>query len=250
MLLSSLLLAAAVVAPFAAPYSPGERTSYSINYLGMRMGTASITVGEREGSLVPVALEAHTTGFASAVYDFREKLISQIDPESGLPAHFILDTNERGRRHYDTTDYDRAAAKAIVIQRGKTTSRDEVAIPPRTVDFVALVFQLRSLPLEPGDRRTFSVLSGDQVREVVTEVMDRETVKTRAGTFAALRIRVPTNFSGTFSERHPTYLWLSDDAARIVLRITTDFSFGGATAELASYTPGRAGVDGSARREE
>jgi hypothetical protein len=242
-----LLVAASLGVPGATPFAPGERMGFSINYLGMRMGTASITVGERVGSLFPVELEAHTTGLAGSVYDFRERLVSNIDPETGLPASFVLDTNERGRKHHDTTDYDRRAGTAVVIERGKTTSTDRVTIPPEALDFVALVFQLRRMPLEPGDRHTFQVLSGKTLYPVITEVMGRETVQTKAGTFAALKIRVPTGFTGKFSERNPTILWLSDDAARIVVRLSTDFSFGGAVGELVSYRPGAPPVNGDAR---
>ncbi len=245
----ALLLAAALGAPGSSPYSTGERMGFTIDYLGMRMGTASITVLPPAGALVPVQLEAHTTGLASGIYDFREKLTSNLDPETGMPSSFVLDTNERGRKHYDTTEYDRTAGKAVVVQRGKTTSTDTVAAPPDALDFVALVFQLRRMPLQPGDRHTFQVLSGTDVHPVVTEVMGRETVKTRAGTFVALKVRVPTGFTGAFSERNPTYLWLSDDSSRIVVRLSTDFSFGGAVAELISYRPGLPGVDGTAKKE-
>jgi hypothetical protein len=248
MLLAHLLLAAVLAAP-APPYSAGERMRFTINYLGMRMGTASITVQEPADSAVPVQLEAHTTGLASAIYDFDEKLVSTIDPESGLPSSFVLDTRERDWRHHDTTRYDRPAGKAVLVEKGKTTSTKEIPISPETLDFVALVFQLRRMTLEPGDRRTFSVLAGSKVNTVVVEVMDRERVKTHAGTFPTVKIRVPTGFTGKFSERNPTYLWLSDDADRIVVRISTDFSFGGAVAELISYTPARGRMDGTAKTE-
>jgi hypothetical protein len=249
MLVLALALSAAVAAPEPTPLAAGERTSFSINYLGMRMGTASITVGARTGALVPVQLEAHTTGLAGAVYDFKERLTSNIDPDTGLPGSFVLDTHENGWKHHDTTDYDRAAGKALYVERGKTTSRKMVPFPPGALDFVALVFQLRRMPLEPGDRHTFPVLSGDEVHDVVTEVMGREAVRTRIGTYVALRVRIPTGFTGRFSERNPTYLWLSDDALRIVVRLSTDFSFGGAVAELTSYRAGTPGLDGTARNQ-
>jgi hypothetical protein len=241
MLLAPLLLAAALLGP-PPPHSPGERTAYSIDYLGMRMGTASIEVGEVDGAGQPVALEAHTTGVASALYDFKEKLQSRLDVETGLPLESVLDTHENGRPHHDTTEYRREEGKAVVIQRGKTTSTDRIAIQPGTVDFVALVFLLRRAELSPGLRRTFSVLSGKDVHQVVVEVVGRETVNTRLGPFPAFKIRVPTGFTGKFSEKNPTFLWLSDDPRRVVVKITTDFSFGGAAANLTSYRPGSGGT--------
>jgi hypothetical protein len=222
---------------------------FTINYLGMRMGTSTISVGFPQGTLLPVELEAHTTGVAGSLYAFREKLVSTLDPDTGLPVVGVVDTDERGWRHHDTTSYERSEGRASVRGEGKTTNTKVVAVEPGTVDFVALVFLLRRMPLEPGATRTFSVLSGDTLRDVIIEVMQRETVKTDAGTFPTVKIRVPTGFSGKFSEQRPTYLWLSDDARRIVVRIATDFSFGGAVAELVSYRPGQAtGVDGAGQQ--
>jgi hypothetical protein len=241
MVLAPLILAAALLGP--PPQDTfGERMGFSIDYLGMRMGTASIEVGAPDGAALPVALEAHTTGVASALYDFREKLLSRLDLETGLPVENVLDTSEKGRPHHDTTEYRRAEGKAVVIQRGKTTSTDRIAIQPETMDFVALVFQLRRAELAPGQRRTFSVLSGKDVHQVLVEVVGRETVKTKLGPYLALKIRVPTGFTGKFSEKNPTYLWLSDDPQRIVVKITTDFSFGDAAANLVSYRPGSGGA--------
>lgn len=245
MVIAPLLLAAALLAP-PPPHSPGERMGYSIDYLGMRMGTASIQVGEPDGVGQAVALEAHTTGVASALYDFREKLLSRLDLETGLPLDNVLDTNENGRPHLDTSEFRRAEGKAVVIQRGKTTSTDRIAIRPETVDFIALVFLLRRAELAPGLRRTFSVLSGKEVQQVVVEVVGRETVRTRLGPFPAFKIRVPTGFTGKFSEKNPTFLWLSDDPRRVVVKITTDFSFGDAAANLISYRPGSASPEGGA----
>ncbi|HET6437639.1 MAG TPA: DUF3108 domain-containing protein [Anaeromyxobacter sp.] len=239
MTLVPLFLATVLGASHPAPYSSGEQMRFGINFLGMRMGTAQIAVGDEAEGLVPLDLEAHTTGVAGAFYGFREKLTSRVDPETGLPRLFVIDTHERNWKHLDTTEYRRDAGKAVVIEQGKTTSRTEVPIEPDTLDFVALVFQLRRLPLEPGLRHVFSVVSGtEHPHQVIAEVMDRQVITTRAGTFATLKVRVPTGFTGKFSERSPTYLWLSDDVRRVVVRIATDFSFGGAVAELLSYRPG------------
>ena len=70
----------------APPYAPGERMAFGISYLGMRLGTAAVSVDPSEGALVPVELEAHTTGVASSVYAFRERLRTTVDPDTGLPA--------------------------------------------------------------------------------------------------------------------------------------------------------------------
>ena len=242
-----LLLAASALLP--PPYAPGERMRFSIDLMGMRMGTATIEVQEEGEHGIPIRLEAHTTGVANAVYSFRQELVSHLEPETGLPTLFVIDQRERNWKHLDTTTYDRVKGEATLVERGKRVHTKRTAIPPDAVDFVALVFQLRRMPLEPGDRRTFSVLSGVKLRDVIVEVMKREYVRTKAGTFAALKIRVPTGFTGKFSEKKPTYLWLSDDPRRIVVKLTTDFSFGSAVGELRSYKAGDDRPSDTARRD-
>lgn len=245
--LAPLLLAATALLP--PPYAPGERMRFSIELMGMRMGTATIEVGEPGARGVPIRLEAHTTGVANTVYSFRQELVSHLEPETGLPTLFVINQRERNWKHLDTTEYDRVNGVATLVERGKRVLTKTTAIPPDAVDFVALVFQLRRMPLAPGDRRTFSVLSGVKLRDVVVEVMEREIVRTKAGTFPALKIRVPTGFTGKFSEKKPTYLWLSDDPRRIVVKLTTDFSFGSAVGELRSYQAGGQEPPGTARRD-
>jgi hypothetical protein len=238
-LVPSVALALALSAPAALPHVPGERMEYSVSYMGVTMGRARLSVGRIEGEILPVFLESRTTGLMSLV-SLRQQLASYLDVDTGLPRRSSLDAEEAGYRHTDTTQYDRAAGKASVRQRGKHDNTYELEVPPETVDFVALVFQLRRVPLEPGTRLPFHVLSGKRVAEVTVEVTGREVVSTRAGDFTAVKVRVPTGFTGRFSEKNPTYVWISDDPRRIVVRITTDFSIGQATAGLVSYQPGAA----------
>ena len=237
MLAAALSLSLAVAVPAAIPHAPGERMDYAVSYMGMQMGKARLSVGRVEGEILPVFLESRTTGLM-AVVDLRQQLASYLDVETGLPRRTSLDAVEAGYRHTDTAQFDRAAGKASVRERGKHDNTYEVEVPPDTVDFVALVFRLRALPLQPGTRLSFPVLAGKRVSNVTVEVVGRERVSTAAGDFDALKVRVPTGFTGKFSEKNPTHVWLSDDARRIVVQIATDFSVGHAVAGLVAYRPG------------
>ncbi len=242
----ALLLAALVLsaAPPALPFAPEERMDFNVSYLGLKVGTARIAVGQPIDSLLPVFLQARTGGIAS-IADVREALVSNLDTATLLPRLATLDAVEPGYRHSDRTHFDREAGKATFTSRGKSESTEVVDVPPGTLDFVALVFRLRTLPLPDGARNEFPVLAGSKVSQVVTVVEGRERVETGAGTFQAVRVRIPTGFTGKFSERNPTYLWFSDDARRIVVRIGTDFVIGRAVATLVSYEPGRLPADGA-----
>jgi hypothetical protein len=238
-----ILLTALAMAPAAAEPAPavghaaGEQMEFSIHHRGLFLGRARIQVGRPEGRILPVFLEARTSGVAS-VFDFRQQLASYLDLDTGLPRSSSLASKEGDYRHFDTADFDRQSNVARVRIRGKHDNTYDVPVPPGTLDFVALVFRLRALPLDDGRRHAFHVLARRDVALVVCEVVGREQVSTRAGSFPAVKVRVPTSFRGEFEEKNPTFVWFSDDARRIVLRISTGFAIGHATARLESYTPG------------
>jgi len=225
-------------APAAPTYAPDEAMDFKVEWSGLPVGKARIWVGQPAGQLVPVFLQAQTAGLVGFV-TVRQLLVSNLDAVTGLPRSATLDALEPGDyRHSDQVRYDREAGTATVRQKGKHDKTYDLEVPPGTLDFVALVFRLRAMPLEPGARHDFPVLSGRKVTTVTVEVLERERIETRAGSFDALKVKVPTGFDGKFQEKSPTFLWLSDDARRLVVRISTDFAVGRGVADLVAYRPG------------
>lgn len=232
-------LPAAPVKPHAgAPHTPGESMEFVVELGGFKAGVARLSVGQREGAVLPVHLVSRSAGLA-AIVSLKQSLVSLLDTATGLPRSSQLEGIEPSYRHTDTASFDRSANVAEVREVGRYDRTYRIEVPPGTLDFVALVFRLRLLPLEPGASLPFPVLSGRTVSTVVASVEGREEVKTRVGTFPAIKVRVPTGLSGKFSEKSPTYIWFSDDAQRRVVRISTNFGFGRAVAILSAYTPGQ-----------
>lgn len=225
--------------PAVVPWLPDERMDFEINYLGVTMGKARIAVARPGNGVTPVQLFSRSAGVMS-VLTFRQTMVSNLDDLTLLPRSSMLDAAEPGGyKHTDTARFDRATNKATVREKGRFDHTYEVDVPEGTLDFVALIFRLRTVPLPEGASHEFQVLSGRTVSKVVATVMRREQVKTEAGNFPAVKVRVPTGFTGKFSEKNPTYVWFSDDVRRVVVRISTDFAIGRAEAELTSYRPGQ-----------
>jgi hypothetical protein len=204
-----------------------------------KAGEARLTVGPRDGDVLPVSLVTRTTGLVG-LFKLRSGLLSNLDVASGLPRSSRLEGVEPNYRHVDTAVFDRDAGIATVREVGRFDNTYEIEVPPGTLDFVALVFRLRTLPLRDGETHEVHVLSGRKVARIVTVVEGREVVKTPAGDFPSVKVRVPTGLTGKIAEKTPTYIWFSDDARRVVVRISADFSVGRANALLTSYTPGKA----------
>jgi hypothetical protein len=237
-------IAAPLVASFVPPRS-NETMEFSVSYLGVTMGKVRLFVGKVDPAVAPVFLQAQTSSVLSLL-TIRQQVASYLDVSTGLPRSGSIDGVAGSYRHTDTVQYDRATNKATIREKGRYDNTYLVDVPPDTLDFVALVYGLRSRSLEPGTKHEFRVLTGRKVNTIVAEVVGRERVETKAGTFPAVKVRVPTGFDGKFSEKDPTFVWFSDDARRVVVRISANFAIGHATASLVSYAPGAPNLESAA----
>jgi hypothetical protein len=225
--------------PAAVPWSPDERMDFEVHYLGFTIGKTRMSVGHPEAGVVPVQLSSGPAGMTSSL-KFHQTLVSDLDLATLLPRSTLHDASEPGGyKHTDTARYDRAAGKATVREKGRFDNTYEIDVPPEAMDFVTMVFRLRTLPLPDGASHTFQVLAGRKVNTVVATVVKRELVKTEVGRYPAVKVRIPTRFDGKFSEKSPTHVWFSDDPRRVLLKLTVDFAVGSGVAELTDYHPGQ-----------
>jgi hypothetical protein len=236
----TLPLLLTLLASTAPTLVPEERMEFAIDYKGVRLGKAKLFLGQVDGGIIPAFLQTRTTGIASII-TIRQQLSSNLDRETGLPRSIALEAVEGNYRHSDTASFDRPANKVTVREQGKHVNTYVLDVPPGTVDFIAMVYRLRHLPLEPGASHPFDVLAGKTVSRIHAEVAGRERVSSGIGEIAAIKVRVPTSFEGEFQEKDPTFIWFSDDPRRIIVRISTAFAIGRATAKLVSYAPGGSG---------
>jgi hypothetical protein len=238
----ALALAAAglTAAPAArAGFAPGEEIVFSVSYLNLPTGEGRIQVGQPEGAVWPVIFQARTQGFAGFI-DVREHLVSYWDDTERLPRGSDLRAYEVGDFHQDSARFDRDSAQATVtvVRNGKKKVKT-LSVPDRVHDLTSAFMWLRLQPLHDGERHELPVLTSSKQWTLVAEVVGRETVKTPAGTFQTVKVRVRTQLDGKFSTDRDSWIWLSDDSRHVLVRAAADFSVGSIVATLKSYRPGQ-----------
>jgi hypothetical protein len=239
-------LAAALVLPvlIAAParaeggFAPGEETVIEVEYLGLRTGEGRILVGRPEGEVWPVIFQARTEGVAGIV-DIREHLTSYWDSTARTTRGTDLRAVELGDYHQDSARIDRAKRQATVtvLRKGKKKVK-VVDVHPDVHDLTSAFMWLRLQPLAVGQRHDIPVLAGSKTFTLVAEVVGKEPMDTAVGRLDALKVRLVLGFDGKFSQRRDSFLWLSDDARRILLRAEAEFAVGALVATVRSYRPG------------
>lgn len=234
-------LSASTAAPGNAPaaaFAPGEEIDLTLDYLHIRAGRARLIVGRPEGTVWPVICQATTDG-AAALLDIREHYVSYWDADARTSRGSDLNAIEVGDRHTDRARFDRDGGKATVqvIRKGKV--RESTHDVPRDVhDLASALLYLRVQPLAPGAHFEYPVFYGTDLFTLRADVEGEETVKTPAGRFDTLRVKVRLGFKDKFKTRRDSYIWFSNDVRHIPVRMSADFAIGSVVATLSGYRPG------------
>ena len=222
----------------AAAFTPGEEIDLTLDYLHIRTGRARLIVGQPEGAVWPVICQATTDG-AAALLDIREHYVSYWDAEARTSRGSDLNAIEVGDRHTERARFDRDGGKATVqvIRKGKVRESTH-DVPGDVHDLASALLYLRMQPLAPGAHFEYPVFYGTDLFTLRADVEGEETVKTPAGRFDTLRVKVQLGFKNKFKTKRDSYIWFSNDVRHIPVRMSADFAIGSVVATLSGYRPG------------
>jgi hypothetical protein len=222
------------VAP--VPFGPGERVSYRVSWGPMR-GTAwsEIVAVDTVRGRPAYHLSFHVRGgmLGMNVNDHQE---SWLDVGQLYSHRFRQNLNQPRYKRLRTLDFfpsERVWRMKEAPQPSGPLASD------RPLDDVSFLYWARTLPLEVGRTYEFNRYYKESGNPVRVQVLRRETVRVRAGTFNTIVVRPHIQTSGLFAEAEGAEVYFSDDDRRLVVMMKTKVAIGTMTLELDTYTPGR-----------
>jgi len=239
--LAALALAGTLAVPESAhAFTPGEESVYQVTFLKMPTGEARITVGQPEGDIWPVVFQAKTGGIAS-MFDIREHMVSYWDHTTRSSRGSDLRAYEVGDFHVDTTRFDRENGKATVtVERKHKKKVKTLDVPPDVHELTSAFMWLRQQTLPLGATYRLPVIASNKASTLVVQVVGRERVKTPAGRYDSLKLRVQTEIEGKFASKRPLVMWVTDDPSHVLVKVEADFAVGSMVVALKRYRPGDA----------
>jgi hypothetical protein len=201
----------------------GERLEYDVKFGRVRVGRGSMEVLETTDVR---GREAWHTVFAirGGIPFFRvdDRLESWIDTRSFSSLRFAQQTNE-GRYHRERR-IELFPERTTMLESGDGAQEEPTVHDP--LDEGALLYYLRTLPLEVGDQYSLDRYFRPDRNPVRLEVMRRERIQVPAGTFETIVIRPTIRSSGIFSENGRAEIWVTDDERHLLVQMTAKLSFG------------------------
>jgi hypothetical protein len=201
----------------------GERLEYDVKFGKLRVGRGSMEV--RETTDVRGREAWHTVfSIRGGIPFFRvdDRLESWIDTQNFTSLRFAQRTSE-GRYHRER-HIELFPERSTMLERGED-AREEATVE-RPLDEGALIYYLRTLPLNVGDRYSIDRYFRPDRNPVRLEVIRRERIQVPAGTFETIVIRPTIKSSGIFSENGRAEIWLTDDERHLMVQMTAKLSFG------------------------
>jgi hypothetical protein len=217
-----------ISASLALPQTPGvpskETFYYNVEWRLVTAGRAKIewtaVPPPRQGYQLNLHLES--VGLVSKLYKVEDDYSVNLD--RSLCAQTSQLTSNEGSRHRETKiSFDGESKKASYTERDRikniVLSSQEIDIPPCVHDVIGGLFFLRTLNLEPGQSTQVPVSDGKKSVMAKVNALQREDIKTAAGSFKTIRYEVHLFNNVLYRRSAHLFIWLTDDRRKLPVQI-------------------------------
>ena len=246
-----------VPAPVDWRFPVGEEAIYDVRVALGRvsaprpLGEARLAVEGREtvDGVDAYRLALEMEGGVPFVYQLDDRQVSWVgtDPLRTLRFEEHLRQGDYRRDRLCRMDHRASSYSCFRQEEGSWVpieGRRDVPMPEDALDEIALLYLVRTLPLEPGDRYRFERLFEEDGNPVEIEVLRRERIRVPAGRFETVVVRPVIRTDGLFGQEGRAEVYLTDDERRAIVKIASTMKVGRIDLLLTEYRPGDEGPPG------
>lgn len=203
----------------------GERFIYKAEWLGMNVGTATLSVEgitQKNGRRVyHILATARTSAVLSKIYEVNDRVSTYLDTERLYPVRFEKKQREGGYRSDEYTDFDQEKGKAFYFSR-LNHSKKEYDIPRKVQDPLSCLYYFRLQDIDFG-RSVFANVNTDEKNYLLEAKIDRKGFVNieGLGEWQAFMVEPLPWFQGKIKRKAKAVIWFSADEARIPLLVKT-----------------------------
>ncbi len=220
-------------------FKPGEQIRYTVFYnvigIFVNAGTATFNTALTRLNNTPayhVVAEGVTNKKYDWIFKVRDRYESYFDTEHYRSLKFYRNINEGSFKHEEEVHFNHDRKTA-------TTGKRTYKLKNHVFDVINAMYFARNIDYDAykvGDRITIDMFLDNQVYNTYIEYLGKETIKTRYGTFRAIKLRPLLIQGNIFKDADKMYLWVTDDANHIPVRVESPISVGSIKVDLMEYS--------------
>lgn len=211
-----------------------ERLVYDITWTGVKAGTnvQEMTAKGGEMHIVSTTRSAPWIDTFFRVDDRAESIITRGSGDRfGTPKYFRNKISEGKHRRLKEARFDPQKLKVESRDLLDKTQRVD-DITPHTFDPLSIVPYVRTLELVPGRSVFVDIYDCKKLWNTEVKVLKREEIETPVGRFKTIVVQPLMKADGFFARTGDVKVWLTDDALKIPVMMTTKVKIGKITAML------------------
>lgn len=226
-------------------FKTGEWYLFDVTYFGATAGNLEMeTLTNKVVNGRPCyhfQARATTASVFSLIYRMNDVAESFMDTETLITHKFSLRLDESLQQRELLELYDQKTKLAYYWskldhkRKGKMNEKKEIPIDFYTHDGLSAFYFIRTLPLEIGKSFTFPVVTNGKIRTVRVTVDRKEVLQTRIGAIPAVVLKPEVVLDGVLKTYGDSYVWVSDDERRILLKVDAKIKVGSIIAYLRDY---------------
>ncbi|TGU70030.1 DUF3108 domain-containing protein [Geomonas terrae] len=238
--LSAVLVLSLSAIP-ASAMSPNEKLIYDVSWTGVKAGT-TVQEATTKGGEIHIVTTTRSMPWLDTFFKVDDRAESVVQRGSGdrfgVPTYFRNKISEGTHRKLKEARFDQQKLKVESRDLLHKTQRVD-DIGPNTFDPLSIVYYVRSLQLSPGKSLHVDIYDCKKLWNTEVKVLNREEIDTPVGRFKTIVVQPLMKADGFFNRSGEIKVWLTDDALKIPVMVTTKVKIGKIKAVLVggSYWP-------------
>lgn len=217
-------------------FQVGERYLFDVTYFGATAGSLELTIEPPKNVAGRQSYhfrgQARSASVFSLFYRLNDVAESFMDTEGLFSHKFSLKLDESKQQRELLELYDQRARKVHYwskldhVTKGKRLDQFEIPVDAYAQDGLSAFFYVRTLPLVIGESYEFPLVTNGKQRNVRVTALRKEKIATKIGELDAIVVKPEVVLDGVLTSHGDSFLWISDDERRILLKIDAKIKVG------------------------
>lgn len=219
-------------------FQDGEKITFTVfyNVVGIyaNAGTAVFSTNLKRYNNTDayhVVAEGRTNKKYDWIFKVRDRYESYFDAERFRSLRFIRRINEGSFSHHEDIVFNRQNNTAY-------TNKKVYNLSHNVMDVINAVYYARNIDFDackPGDKIPIDIFLDGEVHNTYIRYVGREVVKTRYGSFKAIKLKPMLLKGSMFDGGEKMTLWVTDDANHIPVRAESPISVGSVKVDMMDF---------------
>jgi len=202
------------------PFKVGEKFTYEVKLFGFKIGSQinEVIAIERINNQQTYHLSSriNSNPFFSKYYRLSEQIDTWVGTSNLLPVHIIKNVDCKKYQKSYLFSLDQVNQKATITSRHEKTT-NPLAIFPKTLDSLSLIYYLRNQDLRIGDLYDLAIITDHGIKQVKVKVVREEIVATPYAELMTLKAEQSDS---------DILVWFTKDRFHIPVKIEVETNIG------------------------